>query len=188
VKYAWIKQHCDSFSVIAMCCVLKVSKSGFYKWLKAVPSSRARRSERIRTTVREIHKQSHQIYGSYKIAEVMQANDELETACRNTVAAAMREIDLKSRMSGKFTPTTTVVDPTKRPAANVLNQVFSADAPNRKWVTDITYLPTQSGWLVDGRQPGDNTGEFRLEERGRISAARDPAVTAPQRSRLPVHQ
>ena len=147
MKYAWMKQHRDSFSVIVMGRVLGVSKSGFYKWLKAVPSPRARRSERIRATVREIHEQSNQIYGSYKIAEVMQANDELETACRNTVASAMREIGLKSRVSRKFKPTTTVVDPTKRPAANVLNQDFSTDAPNRKWVTDITYLPTRSGWV-----------------------------------------
>ena len=147
MKYAWMKQHRDLFSVIVMGRVLGVSKSGFYKWLKAVPSPRARRSERIRVTVREIHEQSNQIYGSYKIAEVMQANDELETACRNTVASAMREIGLKSRVSRKFKPTTTVVDPTKRPAANVLNQDFSTDAPNRKWVTDITYLPTRSGWV-----------------------------------------
>jgi putative transposase len=147
VRYAWIKQYRDSFSVIVMCRVLSVSTSGFYKWRKAVPSPRARRGERIRATVREIHEQSHQIYGSYKIAEIMQTNDEMETACRNTVATAMREIGLKSRVVKKFTPTTTVVDPTKRPASNVLNQDFSADAPNRKWVTDITYLPTQSGWV-----------------------------------------
>jgi putative transposase len=147
VKFAWMKQHRDSFPVAAMCHVLKVSTSGFYKWRKAVPSPRARRSERIRATVREIHEQSNQIYGSYKIAEVMQANDELETACRNTVAAAMREIGLKSRVSKKFKPITTIVDPTKRPAENVLNQDFSTDAPDRKWVTDITYLPTRSGWV-----------------------------------------
>lgn len=147
MKYAWIKQHRDSFSVLVMCRVLSVSKSGFYKSLKATPSPRARRSERIRATVCEIHEQSHQIYGSYKIAEVMQANDNLETACRNTVASAMREMGLKSKVSKKFKPTTTVVDPTKRPAENILNQDFSADAPNRKWVTDITYLPTRSGWV-----------------------------------------
>lgn len=147
MKYAWIKQQRDLFPVIAMCRILGVSKSGFYKWLKAVPSPRAQRSERIRKTVQEIHEQSNEIYGSYKIAEVMQADDNLETACRNTVASAMREIGLKSRVSKKFKPTTTVVDPDKRPAANLLDQDFSADAPNRKWVTDITYLPTQNGWV-----------------------------------------
>lgn len=144
MKYAWIKQQRDLFPVIAMCRILGVSKSGFYKWLKAVPSPRAQRSERIRKTVQEIHEQSNEIYGSYKIAEVMQADDNLETACRNTVASAMREIGLKSRVSKNFKPTTTVVDPDKRPAANLLDQDFSADAPNRKWVTDITYCQDYS--------------------------------------------
>jgi putative transposase len=130
-----------------MCRVLGVSKSGFYKWLKAAPSQRAKRSERIRATVRDIHEQSRQIYGSYKIAEVMQADDDLETACRNTVVSAMRELGLKSKVSKAFKPTTTVVDPLKKPAENLLDQDFVADAPNRKWVTDITYLPTQQGWI-----------------------------------------
>jgi len=71
----------------------------------------------------------------------------LETACRNTVATAMRELGLKSRVSRAFTPTTTRVDPTRTPAPNTLAQDFTAEAPNRKWVTDITYLPTEQGWV-----------------------------------------
>lgn len=55
----------------------------------------------------------------------------------------MREMGLKSRVSKKFTPTTTVSDPAKIPALNLLDQTFTADAPNQKWVTDITCLPTQ---------------------------------------------
>jgi putative transposase len=46
----------------------------------------------------------------------------------------------------QYSPTTTKSDPTKQPAPNVLNRDFAADAPNRKWVTDITYLPTLAGW------------------------------------------
>ncbi len=140
-----MKQQRDLFSVIVMCRVLGVSKSGFYKWLQATPSPRAQRSERIRAAVREIHEQSKQIYGSYKIAEVMLAHNDLKTACRNTVAPSMRELGLKSKVSKKFKPTSTIADPTKRPAGNVLNQDFSADAPKRKSVTDITYLPTRRG-------------------------------------------
>ena len=54
---------------------------------------------------------------------------------------------LKSKVSKKFSPTTTVSDPSKVVAPNVLNQSFKADALNRKWVTDITYLPTNAGWV-----------------------------------------
>jgi putative transposase len=147
VKYAWIKDHRDSFPVVAMCRVLRVSKSGYYKSLKAEPSLRMLRAERIRTSIKQVYEESHQIYGSYKIADQLGKDDRLEVACRNTVATAMREMGLKSRVSKKFTPTTTVSDPSKIPAPNILNQTFTADAPNQKWVTDITYLPTQLGWV-----------------------------------------
>ena len=97
--------------------------------------------------MKQLHEASNQIYGSYKIAKEMKKDGRLETACRNTVATAMRDLGIKSRVSKKFTPTTTITDPSKKPAANVLDQNFTATAPNQKWVTDITYLPTASGWV-----------------------------------------
>ena len=100
-----------------------------------------------RTSIKQVYDESHGIYGSYKIADRLKDDDSLEAACRNTVATAMREMALKSKVSKKFSPTTTVSDPAKAAAPNVLNQSFKADAPNRKWVTDITYLPTADGWV-----------------------------------------
>lgn len=147
MKYAWISEYSGSFPVCLMCDVLDVSPSGYYDSLGRRSSARAERHERIKQSVQHIHTESHGIYGSYKIAEAMQKRDELESACRNTVAAAMREMGLKSRVSKAFTPTTTQADPTKRPAENKLNRDFTANAPNRKWVTDITYLPTATDWV-----------------------------------------
>ena len=57
----------------------------------------------------------------------MDQREELETACRNTVAAAMQELGLKSRVSKAFQPTTTQADPTKQPAENKLDRDFTAD-------------------------------------------------------------
>ena len=147
MKYAWVKDNSDSLPVAAMCRAFQVSKSGYYRWLKAEPSLRTQRSERIHASIKQIYEESNQIYGSYKIADQLGKDDRLEAACRNTVATAMREMGLKSRVSKKFTPTTTVSDPSKIPAPNILNQTFTADAPDQKWVTDITYLPTQLGWV-----------------------------------------
>ena len=147
MKYAWIEDHRDEFPVKAMCKVLQVSRSGFYKSLHAKPSERALRSQRIREQVKLLHAESHGTYGSYKISKAMNENDELESACRKTVAKAMQEMGLKSRIRKKFKPKTTEVDPSKKPAKNLLDQAFNAEAPNQKWVTDITYLATASGWV-----------------------------------------
>jgi len=147
VKYAWIREHRDSFPVAALCDALEVSASGYYAWLDRPPSPRAQRHDQIQAAVQQLHTESHGIYGSHKIARELEERPELESACRNTVAKAMRELGLKSRISRAFTPTTTQADPTKQPAPNQLAQDFTATAPNRKWVTDITYLPTAEGWV-----------------------------------------
>jgi putative transposase len=147
VKYAWIAEHRDSFPVVAMCDALHVSTSGFYDSIDRQPSERAMRHERIQRDVEQVHAESHGVYGSVKVAEVLQKREDMESACRNTVAAAMRELGLKSKVCKRFKPTTTQSDPTKRPAENTLDRNFTADAPNRKWVTDITYLATAAGWV-----------------------------------------
>jgi putative transposase len=147
VKYAWIREHRDSFPIAVMCQVLNVSKAGYYAASERPPSARQQRSERIRDSVRQAHAESHGIYGCAKIVRTLQQRDELETACRNTVARAMRELGLCSRVRRRFTPTTTQADPTHQPAPNTLDRDFSAEAPNRKWVTDITYLATATGWV-----------------------------------------
>ena len=147
MKYAWIKQHRDQYSITLMCEVFGVSKSGYYDAIDRPESNRAVRSRAIRESVKRVYEESGQIYGSYKIAEELAKDEQLETACRNTVATAMREMELKSCVSRKFKPTTTKSDPDKKPAENLLSQEFDAEAPNRKWVADITYLPTVGGWV-----------------------------------------
>jgi putative transposase len=147
VKYAWIRKHCDSYPVSVLCEVLEVSTSGYYASVDRAPSPRAERRARIDAAVRQVHATSHGIYGSGKIAQELAQRDDLEQACRNTVARAMREMGLKSRISQAFTPTTTQADPTKSPAPNTLDRDFTAERPNEKWVTDITYLPTLAGWV-----------------------------------------
>ncbi len=135
------------YPITWMCAVLDVSTSGYYDSIGREPNKRAQRRQQIRRDVQMVYRDSHGIYGSWKIADVLQRRDDLESACRNTVADAMRALGLKSRVCKTFRPLTTRADPSKRPADNLLHQDFSANAPDRKWVTDITYLPTQEGWV-----------------------------------------
>lgn len=74
-----------------MCHVLEVSKAGYYESVGSPPSARAVRRERIRDSVRQVHAESHGIYGSQKIAAALETRDDLERVCRNTVQRAMQE-------------------------------------------------------------------------------------------------
>ena len=147
MKYAWITQHGDMYPITLLCELLAVSKSGYYASLCRKPSPRAERRERIHAAVRAVHAESQAIYGSFKIARELKRRGDLETACRNTVARAMQDLGLKSRVSKAFTPTTTKSDPTRQATPNVLDRDFTATRPNEKWVTDITYLPSLAGWV-----------------------------------------
>ncbi|MEO1973927.1 MAG: IS3 family transposase [Pirellulaceae bacterium] len=147
MKYAWIKSHCDMYPVAVVCRVLSVSTSGYYKWRSGTISPRRARTQRIDAAVREVHEQSQGIYGSYKISEEITEVAELESACRNTVAKSMQRMRLRSRIRRSFRPSTTIADKRKKAASNLLAQDFAAGAPNKKWVTDITYLPTTQGFI-----------------------------------------
>ena len=148
MKYAWINKHRQEFPVTQMCRVLGVSRSGYYDSRDRPASKRSRWSERIRDCVARVHQETDAIYGATKIAQELKHRDDLETACRNTVAKVMKELGIRSRTGRKpFRPRTTQADPSKQPAANVLNREFTATAPNQKWVTDITYMATTAGWV-----------------------------------------
>ena len=147
MKHAWITKHRDSFPIALMCQLLGVSRSGYYDSIDRPVSRRAQRTAKIHASVLRVFDESHAIYGPAKVAEALQERDEVETACRNTVARAMKDLGLKSRVRQRFTPTTTQADPSKRPAPNTLDRDFTAERPNQKWVTDITYLPTAAGWV-----------------------------------------
>jgi hypothetical protein len=149
-----------------MCEVLDVSKSGYYASIDRPPSERARRHERIKAAVAHVHARFHGIYDSFKIAHVLQEDDRQESACRNTVAAAMREMGLESRVTKCFTPTTIQADPTRPPAPNTLARDFTLQRLNAAGSSSKRFC---SG-LCAFRQ----CQERKARERGVGAAARSP--------------
>ena len=94
MKYAWIKEHRDEYSVVRLCHAMQVSKSGFYSWLNSEPSPRKKRTDSIRKAVLEVYQESNSIYGSYKIAEVLKSEAHLETACCLNSRVKVRRVRL----------------------------------------------------------------------------------------------
>jgi transposase InsO family protein len=127
-----------------MCQALNVSRSGYYAWLRRPLSRRAREDGVLLVAIRDAHKRSHCTYGSPR---VQQALARLNISCgRHRVARLMRQAGLHGVPKPKRTGTTQrVVGQSAAP--DLVQRDFSAARPNEKWVADITYIPTQEGWL-----------------------------------------
>jgi putative transposase len=144
VKFACIEAEKANFPVRLMCRMLEVSPSGFYAWSKREPSERALDDQRLAVEVAEVHKRSRRRYGSPRVhRELQNAGKRIG---RKRVARLMRTQGLVARPKRRFRRTT---DSThgKAPAPNLLERNFVAGAPDRIWVTDITYIWTKEGWL-----------------------------------------
>jgi transposase InsO family protein len=127
-----------------MCTLLKVSRSGYYTWLKRPESRRSRENRSLEDKIRVFHAASHGIYGSPKIHRDL--IDDGVRCGKNRVARIMREAGIRSRTKKKFKATTNSRH--NLPVApNLLNQDFTVNAPDRTWVSDITYIHTEKGWL-----------------------------------------
>ena len=127
-----------------MCKVLKVSRSGYYSWLRSKPSRWEVENHEILKHIRQIHKDSRQTYGSPRITEELKRRD--IKVSRQRVAKLMRSAKIRSKIAKKFVVTT---DSKHRfPIAdNLLNRDFTVKAIGRVWVSDITYIWTGQGWL-----------------------------------------
>ena len=144
MKYAWVREHDKEFAVLIMCDVLRISTSGYYGWLGHKPSAQRQRRGHIAQAAARFYFESERIYGYRKIYEdLRQANI---GCCRETVRRIMNQIGLFSRVKRKFVHTTDS-DHDMAVAENLLDRDFTAAAVNRKWAADITYIPTEQGWL-----------------------------------------
>ena len=127
-----------------MCRLLGVSPSGYYAWEAREPSARSRSNEQLLERIRAHHLNSDGNYGRIRILKDL--NDEGQVVGHNRVGRLMRKAGLKgvSRRKGCWT---TVRDRDARPAPDLVQRAFVADAPNKLWVADITYIPTWAGFL-----------------------------------------
>ena len=145
MKFAFIAQQLGELPVEVACDVLEVSRSGYYAWRDRPHSGQGQRRVALAAKVREIHAEARGVYGSPRIHKALQAAG--EHVCENTVAKVMRVEGLRAKAKRKFVPRTTDSAHTQPIAPNVLDRQFAADTPNRKWAGDITYIPTDEGWL-----------------------------------------
>lgn len=139
-----MKQHADEFRLAAMCRVLHVHRSGYYAWLRSPASARARDDQRLIGLIKHCWLESGSIYGHRKITRDLRELG--ETCSKHRVARLMKREGLRA-MVGYGRRPRPLSGPIGAVASNVLSRAFTADAPNRAWVTDITYIRTYEGFL-----------------------------------------
>ena len=144
MSYRFIQQYRHDYPVRVMCRVLSVSPSGYYRWCQQPQSQRAKQDQQLLGQIQMVHQQSRQIYGSPKLQQALRQ----QAICwgRNRIMRLMRQAGLASKRLRCF-KRTTQSNPQHRYAPNHLQQRFVATAPNQVWLTDMTYIATQEGWL-----------------------------------------
>ena len=144
MRFELIAAEKAGYPVALMCRVLKVSRAGFYAWSRRPASAHALKDQSLKLELAVIHAESRGRYGSPRVHAELRARG--QRVARKRVARLMRLAGLRARAPRRYRCTT---DSRHAMAikGNLLARRFTAAAPNRGWVSDITYLWTLEGWL-----------------------------------------
>jgi putative transposase len=127
-----------------LCRVLKVSSSGYYAWVDRPLSQRATEEARLEAEIRGAHRRTRKVYSAEKLQYDLAEHGIKAGICR--IRRIRKKLGIRCKQKKKFKATTNSNH--RLPVAdNILNQQFKTDAPNKVWVSDITYIPTSEGWL-----------------------------------------
>jgi transposase InsO family protein len=133
------------YKIGVLCKALGLSRSGYHAWKRRKPSLRKLEEERIVAAIKAAHERGRGTYGPEKIQTEILAVDGLEVGL-NRIKRLRRKHGIRCKQKRKFKATTDSRH--KMPVAlNLLSQKFEVLKPNQVWVADITYIPTDEGWL-----------------------------------------
>lgn len=145
MRFRFIEDHREEHPVRLMCRALGVSPSGYHAWRGRPESAWSAANRQLLADVRRLHAQHRGRYGSPRIHAALRA--EGGTASRGRIERLMRRHGLRGVAARRFRPVTTASRHGLPVAPDLLGQDFQAPAPNRIWLSDISYIPTDEGWL-----------------------------------------
>lgn len=144
MKYALIESLRGQFSILKMCRWTKVSRSGYYKWRNREPSARDRRKLEAERLLMNLFNRFKARYGSPRMT--VELNESGFSISENTVAKLMAQQGLRAR-NGKGYKYFPDVLARNHVSDNLLKRNFSASKPDEKWVSDITYIKIDKGFV-----------------------------------------
>lgn len=143
--------------IAVICGILKVSKSGYYKWLNRKPSKRVQEEGRLEVEIKAAHKRTRETYGPERLQYELKDQGVSVGICR--IRRIRKKLGIRCKQKRKFKATTDSKHALPV-AENLLNQQFEATRPNEVWLSDITYIPTEEGWLYLAGHKDLFTGEI----------------------------
>ncbi|MEV0495452.1 IS3 family transposase [Streptomyces atratus] len=146
-RFQFVDDHRGAFGVKRLCRMLHVSRSGFYRWLAGADAraARAQADAELAERIAEIHRESDGTYGVPRVtAELKDAGRRVNHKRVERVMRTFRIVGLHLRKKVR----TTIPEPSATPVPDLLRRDFAAQAPNTKYVGDITYLPIGGGQFL----------------------------------------
>ncbi|MGI6656220.1 MAG: IS3 family transposase [Desulfobulbus sp.] len=143
-RYAMINTLRLHYPLPLLCRVLTVSASGYHAWRKRPPSRRAREEARLEIEIKAAHRRTRETYGPERLQRDLAAHG--VHVGRHRIKRLRRKLGLRCRQKRRFKATTNSGH-TLPVAENLLAQQFEAKAPGEVWLSDITSISTQEGWL-----------------------------------------
>lgn len=145
--YRFLEAEKAVYGIYWMLALLGIPKSTYYDWRRRAqrpPTSREQRRERLAALVVRSHAASDGVYGAPRIhADLQEAG---EAVARKTVAKVMRELRIQG-ISPRPWRVTTIPDAAGDDRPDLVGRVFDVGELDRVWISDITYLNTEQGWL-----------------------------------------
>lgn len=145
MRFRCIEDHRDIWPVQVLCDALEVSPSGYYAWRGRPESARAAANRALLADIRRVHERHRRRYGAPRIHAALRA--EGHSVSRGRIERLMRLHGIRAAKGRRFRVVTTDSNHALPVASNLLEQNFSATRPNQIWLADITYIPTDEGWL-----------------------------------------
>jgi len=145
-RFQFVADHSDAFEVKRLCELVEIERSSFYAWKAAAPAREARAAAdaELAERVRAIHAEDNTIGAPRATAELNDGVPATERVNHKRVAKVMREHDIRGYQKRRRVRTT-IPQPSGQTVPDLIKRDFTAPAPNRRYVGDITYLPLAGG-------------------------------------------
>jgi putative transposase len=145
MRFRIIEDCRDEYPIRVLCDALGVSPSGYYAWRTRPESARKAANRQLLADIQRLHDQHRKRYGAPRIHAALRAQG--RTVSRGRVERLMHRHGIRAQRPRAYRVCTTDSNHALPVAPNRLDRDFSPAAPNQVWLTDITYVPTDEGWL-----------------------------------------